>query len=274
MTVIFSDLDGALLDHHTYSCAAARLALREVKRRGIPLVFCTSKTRSEVEVWRRELRVYAPFIVENGGAIYMSPGYFSFRPRDARRRNGYDVIEFGDEYQDLVKTLELASQESGCRVLGFHSMSADEISIRTRLPLRHAELAMQREYDEPFEILDPGTHRLLGAIEAHGKRWTRGDRFYHITGSNNKATAVRRLIELYREAFGEVETVGLGSAWNDLEFLKSVDVPILVRSEVADSLKKLLPRIEVTESPGAVGWSQAVTAALEGAPGCAQRSAS
>lgn len=47
--VVFSDLDGALLDHETYEFDAARPALDRLRRDGVPLVLCTSKTRAEVE---------------------------------------------------------------------------------------------------------------------------------------------------------------------------------------------------------------------------------
>jgi predicted mannosyl-3-phosphoglycerate phosphatase (HAD superfamily) len=68
MDVVFSDMDGTLLEHSTYSFAEAQPALDLLKSRGIPLDVCTSKTRSEVEFWRRLLGNKHPFIVENGGA--------------------------------------------------------------------------------------------------------------------------------------------------------------------------------------------------------------
>lgn len=256
--VVYSDLDGTLLDPRSYSCEGARLALATLRHKGVPLVFCTSKTRAEVEYWRDLLEIREPFIIENGGAIYVPTNYFPFALPDSVKRNGYQVIEFGDPYAEVVAALEAASHESGCRTVGFHQMGVAEVSIRTRLPIRQAELAIQREYDEPFDILDSGTHRLLLAIESLGKRWTRGGRFYHITGKNDKAIAVRRLTALYEQAYGSVATVGLGDGWNDVEFLKAVDTPILVRSDLVDAVKAAVPQSVVTELPGASGWNEAV----------------
>lgn len=45
--VVFTDLDGTLLDHHTYQANEAAEALRLLEARGWPLVFCSSKTFSE-----------------------------------------------------------------------------------------------------------------------------------------------------------------------------------------------------------------------------------
>ena len=55
------DLDGTLLDHHSYSWAAAEPALARVRALQIPLVLVTSKTAAELEVLRRQLDLPHPF---------------------------------------------------------------------------------------------------------------------------------------------------------------------------------------------------------------------
>ncbi len=264
MKIVFSDLDGTLLHLQTYSSEAARPALEALKSRGIPLVFCTSKTRSEVEFWRERLGNAHPFIVENGGAIFIPEGYFGRPLRGAARRDGYEVVEFGKPYEQVVAHLRSASAESGCQVLGFNDMTVAEISIRTLLPVQQAELAKRREYDEPFVILGQGTHSLLRALEQRGGRWTRGDRFYHATGNNDKAQAVRCLAELYRKRHGNIETLGIGDGHNDIAFLGAVDVPIIIRSAFAAELRKAVPNSRVTQAPGPHGWNEAVLEILQG----------
>src|SRR5574337_76081 len=90
--LIFTDLDGTLLDHKTYSFDPAQEALNEVEQRGIPLILCTSKTRTEVERLRRALNNHHPFIVENGGAVFIPIDYFSFVHPYQREVDGYGVI--------------------------------------------------------------------------------------------------------------------------------------------------------------------------------------
>jgi mannosyl-3-phosphoglycerate phosphatase len=46
---VFTDLDGSLLGHHTYSFENALPALEHIREQRIPLVYITSKTRPEVE---------------------------------------------------------------------------------------------------------------------------------------------------------------------------------------------------------------------------------
>jgi predicted mannosyl-3-phosphoglycerate phosphatase (HAD superfamily) len=58
--VIFTDLDGALLDRETYSFEPALPALRFIKEKKIPLIFVSSKTRAEIEGYRKKLKNTIP----------------------------------------------------------------------------------------------------------------------------------------------------------------------------------------------------------------------
>src|SRR6516162_3914161 len=81
--VIFTDLDGTLLDHQDYRWTAAQPALRALARAHCPLIVVTSKTRAEVGPILLALARREPFVVENGGAIYIPAGYFPFTPEGA-----------------------------------------------------------------------------------------------------------------------------------------------------------------------------------------------
>ena len=63
--VIYSDLDGTLLDYDSYSFKASAEALDLIRSKNIPLILCTSKTRKEIELYRRQLNNDYPFISEN-----------------------------------------------------------------------------------------------------------------------------------------------------------------------------------------------------------------
>ena len=259
--VVITDLDGTLLDHETYTFDAARPALDRLRREGIPLVLCTSKTRAETEELRRALENEHPFIVENGGAVVIPDGYFPFPiPGDRiETAAGSTTVMIGDRYRDLVAALARAARESGVPVRGFAQMTDADVAAATGLPLPEARLARQREFDEPFEVLDDGDAApLLDAITRAGKRWTAGGRFYHITGASDKAKAVRVLIDLYRRRLGDVTTVGLGDAPNDATFLRQVDVPIVVASARSSEVASVVPGSTVTRLSGPSGWNEAV----------------
>jgi len=263
--VLFTDLDGTLLDHDTYSWEPARTALERLKLERIPWLLVTSKTRAEVELWRRRLGNTHPFIVENGGAAFIPSGYFPRAATGAIARDGYEVIEWGKPYPELVASLEAAARASGCQVRAFHDMTVEEIAAATNLPLEQAALAKQREYDEPFHIVDEERGgALLAALEAQGLRWTRGGRFHHVDGNNDKASATAALRERFERVYGPVVTIGLGDGLNDVPLLNAVDIPVVIRSPAADAVKLRVAHALVTEGAGPAGWNQAVMTMLRG----------
>lgn len=259
MDVVFTDLDGTLLEHSTYSFSEAQQALDLLNSRGIPLVICTSKTRSEVEFWRGLLGNEHPFIVENGGAVFVPDNYFDFAIPAAAPRDRYLMLQLGTPYAGLVESLYRAADESRCGVRGFSQMSVAEVGESCQMSEEQAVLAKAREFDEPFLIQEPGrSGELLAAIERSGKRWTRGGRFHHILGENDKAAAVRLLLDLYRKIESNVRSIGLGDGLNDAPFLNVVDVPFLIRTPWLDQLHALVPRGRPTDSPGPRGWNRAI----------------
>ena len=260
MIVIFTDLDGTLLDRDTYAWKAAQPAVRLLKERGIAWVLVTSKTRAEVEHWRRVLGNDYPFAVENGGAIFVPTGYLGGLP-GATRRNGYDVISRGIPYSEVIMRLERASRISRCRVRSFHEMTAEQVASACRIPVEQAVLAKQRYYDEPFEVIDlERAEELETAIAAQGMKSVRGGRFQHVSGQHDKGCAVRLLTGLFRRrAGGHVTSIGLGDSPNDIPLLLAVDIPVVVGS-AADAAEILpqVPNARVADREGPGGWSDAV----------------
>ena len=258
MKVVFTDLDGTLLDSETYSFRAALPALKHLKQHNVPWIMVTSKTRAEVEYWRTVLGNDHPFIVENGGAAFVPLDYFPVEA-SGMTRDGYTVLEWGIKHERLIAVLDAASVSSSCPVAAFHHMTVQQVAAACDLPVEQAALAKMREYDEPFQILDMSrSEQLLAAITDQGFSWTRGSRFWHITGTNDKAKAVRAIAGLYDQTHGRMETIGLGDGPNDLSFLRTVDVPIVIPSASSSDLMQLLPKAILAGFPGPLGWNEAV----------------
>ncbi len=254
-TIIFTDLDGTLLDTLTYSFKDALPALRLIRERGIPLILCSSKTRTEIEVYRHSLNNEHPFISENGGGVFIPPGYFSF-PVDAKILNGYQVITLGTPYADIRYQFTLLRKRIPVPVRGFADMSVEEVAALTGLSSDEAILARQRDFDEPF--IFEGTHdqRFLSAIESMGMRWTQG-RIFHIMGNHDKGRAVNLLKSLYERQYGTVTSIGLGDSTNDLPMLQAVDYPVLVRHEDGsfDTRIDIFGMLQ-TQRTGPAGWNE------------------
>lgn len=263
--VIFTDLDGTLLDYRAYSFEMAEPALQLVKERGIPLVICSSKTRKEIEYYRKKLDNHHPFISENGGGIFIPKGYFPFDISNHRYKviagKNYHVIRLGARYEDLRSTLEELKNE-GFQVRGFGDMSVEELVETTHMKPVEARMAKQRDFDEPFLHTGP-VYRLPGllrAIHEKGFKFTQG-RFYHILGNSNKGIAVSILIDLYARKFQDtgIVTIAIGDSPNDKPMLQRVDLPILVRKHDGsyESAMKI-PNLIKADGIGPEGWDVAV----------------
>ncbi len=264
MILIFSDLDGTLLEFDSYSFDAAREALSEMKARGIPLILSSSKTRAEIERIRTRLANHDPFIPENGSAGFFPPELFENKPPDFLARDGYYIAEFGTPYKSIIAAFFRLKRDFNLPATGFHEMTAAEIATLTGLPLEEAELAAKREYTEPFlaeDSFNPGI--IEGVLRRENLRLTRGGRFFHLSGPNDKGEAVRCVVRTYKafitDARDPVITVALGDSPNDLEMLRAVDHAFAVRKPSGDIdpvLRKA--RIKATRGAGPEGWNEAV----------------
>lgn len=267
--VVFTDLDGSLLDSTTYSFEAATEAVAALRARGIPLVLASSKTRMEIEPIRFRLDLVHPFIVENGGGLFIPKGYFACPVPWAQVRGTFQVIELGAPCARLRVALKEIEQALGCRLRGFGDMSAGEIAQRTGLSLSEAVLAKQREYDEPFVIEGSATLAgdVQGMAEARGFRCTQGGRFYHLMGDSDKGRAVHYLIDCYRRQYGggdAILTVAIGDSLNDLSMLVLADQPVLVQKPDGSYDPEVqLPNLIRAPGVGPVGWNGAILGLLK-----------
>ena len=227
--IIFTDLDGSLLNHEDYSFAAARPSIERIKRAGIPLIITTSKSRLEVELLQRDMGIREPFIVENGAAIFFPRGYRNWIVEKGERKGAYTVIRIGTTYsavRDFVKTIGARFEISG-----FGDLTSEEISDMTGLSADQAEMAKAREFTEPFFLKRPDDIGFLSELAAEKElKVTRGGRFYHLIGKKqDKGAAVRIVSDLFRINSGEeLTTIGLGDSENDLPMLEQVDIPVLL----------------------------------------------
>jgi mannosyl-3-phosphoglycerate phosphatase len=265
--LVFTDLDGCLLDKHTYSFEEARPALDALRSIHIPVILVSGKTRAEIEPLRQRLDHHDPFIVENGGAVFIPPGTFDFPLERSRRRASYHVIELGTPYALLRDVLKQIEDSVDTPLRGFGDLSLDEIMDATGLSREDALRAKLREFDEPFLLNGPSKliEEVCRQIVTRGLRWTRGGRFFHLTGTNDKALAAGILLRCYQRQWRmngiseNFETVGIGDSLNDLPLLLSVDRPVLVQKPDGSYDPEInIPGLIRAPGIGPTGWNHAV----------------
>ena len=267
--IIITDMDGTLLEAGSYSFDTALPALELVRERNVPLVVCSSKTRTEIEHYRERFGNTDPFISENGGALFVPKGHFKDKappPASAAEEEDarYRIVRLGAKYEDLRRVIS-ELQDEGFGVRGFGDMTAEEIALTTGLPENEAVMAAKREFDEPFVFNgnDAMKEKLVIAVREKGFSITRGW-FYHILGPSDKGGAVSLLIKMYRKEFGKVRTVGLGNSLNDVPMLRCVDHPVVVEKSgggydpcfAGENFKR-------AKGVGPEGWNRAVIELLE-----------
>ncbi|MDZ4246098.1 MAG: mannosyl-3-phosphoglycerate phosphatase [Dehalococcoidia bacterium] len=258
--VIFTDLDGTLLDLETYTCEKALSSIEDLRKRGIPVVFCSAKTRAEQEIYRRQLKIPDPFIVENGGAIFIPEDYFPFDFDYQKVQDGYRVIVLGISYLEVRRILERICRDNRVKITGFGDLSAEEVSALTGLDVPASHRAKAREYEETIN-LEGGSgerDRILKLVREAGLNYAAGARFYGIMGPNDKGKAARILMGLFRRKLGDILTIGLGDSPNDIPMLSEVNIPILVQKPGGAWEDVSLPNLRKVKGIGPVGWAAAI----------------
>jgi mannosyl-3-phosphoglycerate phosphatase len=242
--ILFTDLDGTLLDHDTYRASPEALRLvAELAAAGIWTVPVTSKTAAEVEELERT-GVFAPMAVAEGGAVVL----------DSQRR----ARVVGRPRRELIQVLVQLRGE-GWRMRGMSEMSVGEVGDRTGLAADAASRAMERMASEPFVLEvphgEPWESSLRRRAHELGAELSRGGRFWHLTGRGvDKGTGVAAVLERI-DPERRLVTGAVGDAWNDLPMLAAVDVGFLLGAAVDD--RDLPPVVRRIEQRGPAGFSRA-----------------
>lgn len=260
--MIFTDLDGTLLDHHSYSYLAAMDALRRINDRKIPLIFCSSKTNAEVSELRESMGNTAPYVVENGGAVIVPAGYFS----------GYgenDHVEvFGLRYNEILNILANLRKGKQYSFRGFFDISTRELMESTGLTTDQAERAKLRLCSEPilWESEEKDLEEFQNKLEKYGLRLIRGGRFYHVMGQNDKAAGVQWLMDRYRNDHLGTEfiTVALGDSANDQAMLEAADISVVITPVTGEAIKlEACGSVIYPDKTGPEGWNEAIHQILD-----------
>jgi mannosyl-3-phosphoglycerate synthase len=258
--VVITDLEGTLFHPLTNSYTRALDAIRLLQEKGVPIIFCSVKTRAEQQVYRDELGIKDPLIVENGGAIFIPKDYFRLPFTYDRVVQDYLVIELGLPYQEIRQKLKRVQKETGIKIVGFGDMSVEEITRETALNLRLAEFIKQREYSEIIKI--EGNKKevefVLKTIKELGLNYNTRDKLYEIKSGNDEGKAVQVLTALYKLNFGDVLTMGIGDDESNMAMLVAVDMPVLVQGQGNRWRKVRVKNIKKIKGIGPEGWSKAI----------------
>lgn len=266
--LVFSDLDGSLLDHHSYRFDAALPAIEALQAANIPLILVSSKTRAEIMALREELANTHPFISENGAAVYIPVNYFATMPPAATQRDGYWVYSTCPPRSHWVALLQQLEPEFPGSFDYFSRAGVDGIMQMTGLDEHRAAQANARDYSEPVRWLadEETKQRFVQRLEQAGASVQRGGRFMSVCADASKGRALLWLRERYQENHpaAVIHDLAVGDAENDRQMLEAAGSALLVRSPVHGfvSLSRAEPAF-YSESFGPAGWAEGVLQWLE-----------
>jgi mannosyl-3-phosphoglycerate phosphatase len=260
--IVFTDLDGTLLNHDDYDYRDALPAIRRLQSMSVPVIFTSSKTLDELQQLADEIDIHDPIIHETGCGISWPDNYFPHLDS-----NHYAQCT---PYATITALLHQLKTDHGFRFQGFNELSAAEISAMTGLSVTRARQAKNRRYGEPVQWQDTTEQLELfrQKIDAAGLHLVQGGRFIHVMSPVNKSSALHWLCRQYQHMHpnARLQTAGLGDSPNDRELLMSVDFAYLVRNlhlknEQAQLMR--LTAITLTKQCGAAGWNEAISGLLE-----------
>lgn len=252
--IVITDLDGTLLDHYSYDFNDAQPALDLLNELDIPVILNSSKTAAEILPIRERLRNNYPFIVENGGGIYMPVN------------TDYEVVILGESRQQFLPLLRELRSGLKLRFKGFSEMSNRELAALTGLPLQDCENARLRDFTEPLYWQDDeaALSSFRDALETHGLQLTRGGRFVHVSGITDKGKSVAWLRNYYqRQDDGGVYVIALGDSPNDTRMLECADYALVIRSPAHPPLTINHEKLLISEHEGPQGWNEAIHKCLK-----------
>lgn len=245
-TVLFTDLDGSLLDHDTYLPGPAEEALHDVVNSGTWVFFCSAKTHAEQADLAKRLDVEVGFITENG-ALAILPG-------NAGRQR------FGVSYEEIRRGLVFATKKTGIEVSGYGDLDVGRVSSVTGLSPDQAELARRRCCTETIiDLADSDAGPLGRALTHEGLRLQRGARFWSVQGEHDKGTAIAWVMSQFSD---DTVSCGIGDGPNDEAMLRQVEMPFLVKAHDGRWATIRVEGLSRVEGVGPIGWVEAAKTIL------------
>ncbi|WP_075878895.1 HAD-IIB family hydrolase [Vreelandella massiliensis] len=264
--LLFTDLDGSLLDHHSYDWSPAIPWLSRLKAQSVPVIPVTSKTRSEILPLRVALGLEsAPFIAENGAVVGLPSDWCHARLDRQLGRDGLAIQTLGVDIGFIRQRLNVwrgrLADTPGMAFTTMSEMTLEALCTFTGLPELEARLARLREGSEPlvWEGSDAGLDALRQGLDGDGLQLVRGGRFWHVTGHSHKGSAVQWLIERFASLRGVApQTLALGDGPNDVAMLEAVDQAVVIRGFHGFEVAPQQAALYRTEATGPSGWAEGV----------------
>lgn len=258
---VYTDLDGTLLELETYDHTMVMPNVKRLKKQGIPVIFCSSKTLAEQIFYQEKLGISFPMIVENGSAVFIPKSFHTFFSKSGLAEYGnYWMHVLGHTAPFILDVIKNLKNSLNLSVYGYSDLDNKEISSLTSLSENDLQRTKERLFSETLikGDFESATFKEFEVqLTNFDLQCVPGSKFYTITGKkSDKGKAIKWLQNQFKLIFGkQPESIGIGDSLNDMPMLKTVDHAYLVQKPDKTWANTNIPNLAKIEGIGPHGWN-------------------
>ena len=261
--LIFTDLDGSLLDHENYSYGSNKKIISKIINNKNEIIFNTSKTFSECKKLLKELKLSnMPFSCENGAVLYFPKIRFN------KIKNSSSFEKYWK-----VRTAKLSSKNWHQFLLKkqkkFNFLIAQDLSpkiLKKYTNLDNTSKMLNREASQIILWKDSlvNLKKFKNVLKSEKKGvLIQGSRFMQVSSVCNKRIAKKLISHAYDYQFYGTyskNTIALGDSKNDIDMLNSASYSCIIKNPSGSfpRLRSNKKNIIKSSKFAPDGWSQAL----------------
>ena len=255
--LIFTDLDGSLLDRDTFKFDTIKNYVKSLVNDGIIIIPNSSKTEKEIEKFNRDLGVALPYISENGSAIHgLNIINKNFPNKIILSREKEEILEiFKSKIPEQLKNKCI-------QILKINKKQQEKIFGQKDSNLKDA---LDRKYTLPFLFKGDkkDKNKLLKILNSCSLTFQEGGRVSNLCDNTNKVKSMNRVVKILKKTEDKIKTIAVGDNYNDLDMLKNCDLPCLVFNDQFKLDQIDIDNLIFSNKPSPEGWADVIKIALD-----------
>ena len=254
--LIFTDLDGSVLDRDTFKFDQIKQYMKKILNSGIHIIPNSSKTESEIIEFNQELGENLTYISENGSVINgLNILNSNFPDKIILSREKEELIEIFKKNvpENLQNKCKFISNLNKKNQMGILSLSDNKLKN-----------ALKRKYTEPFLFEGGKSERieLLKILKKKSLTLQEGGRVINLCDNVNKVKSMKKILKIYKKIQSNIKVIAVGDNYNDLDMLKNCDLPCLVFNDQFKEDQINIDNLIISNRPSPDGWADVIKKAL------------